>query len=176
MIYYVDENDTPTGETEEKLAAHHDNTRLHAAFSCYIFRSDGRFLVTQRALSKKVWPGVWTNSCCGHPAPEESREAAIQRRVKEELGITVFEIQCIMPHYVYRTPPFNGVVEHEYCPVYVALSTDEVKENSDEVEDFKWVSWEWYVSELDRDKAGNTWSWWAKDQFTHLQSLSLDLF
>jgi isopentenyl-diphosphate delta-isomerase len=58
LIYYVDENDIPTGETAPKLEAHTANTRLHAAFSCYIFNDKGEFLVTQRAKSKKVWPGV----------------------------------------------------------------------------------------------------------------------
>ena len=40
------------------IAAHADVV----AFSCYVFDDDGLCLVTQRAWSKKVWPGVWTNS------------------------------------------------------------------------------------------------------------------
>ena len=85
LIVYVDENGIPTGETAPKLDAHTLNTRLHAAFSCYIFNDQGEFLVTRRALTKKVWPGVWTNSVCGHPGPGESNESAIIRRAKYEL-------------------------------------------------------------------------------------------
>jgi len=81
QIVFVDENGQPNGEVGPKLESHTANTRLHLAFSCYIFRkSDNKFLVTQRALSKKVWPGVWTNSVCGHPAPGEAIEDAIRRR------------------------------------------------------------------------------------------------
>src|SRR5687767_11740101 len=88
QIVFVDESGTPTGEIGPKLASHGADTRLHLAFSCYIFRNgDGNFLVTQRALSKKVWPGVWTNSVCGHPAPGEAMENAIRRRAAYEVGI-----------------------------------------------------------------------------------------
>lgn len=58
LIVLVDEDGHEIG-TAPKLTSHHLHTPLHKAFSCYIFDEDeGRFLVTQRALSKKVWPGV----------------------------------------------------------------------------------------------------------------------
>ncbi len=180
QIYYVDSNDNSTGGTAEKLVAHNANTKLHAAFSCYVFREDGKFLVTQRAKSKKVWPGVWTNSCCGHPEPGESREKAIIRRLQFELGLKVKEIQLIMPKYIYKTPPFKGIIEHEYCPVYTAVATGEPIPNPEEVEDFKWVNWEWYVDQLKHDNKDYSitygeqapkWSWWAKDQLKKLETV-----
>lgn len=89
QIVFVNEDGTPTGEIGPKLESHNASTRLHRAFSCYILRrSDNKFLVTQRALSKKVWPGVWSNSFCGHPMPGETIEDAIRRRGSFELGLT----------------------------------------------------------------------------------------
>jgi len=86
LIVLCDERGTPTG-TAEKWSSHHGRTPLHLAFSCYVFDEAGAFLTTRRALTKKVWPGVWTNSVCGHPAPAESFVDAIARRVGYELGM-----------------------------------------------------------------------------------------
>ena len=92
LIVYVDDQGVPTGETAPKLDAHTNHTRLHAAFSCYIFNDNGQILVTRRALTKKVWPGVWTNSVCGHPGPGEMDDDAIVRRAEYELGMTIDDI------------------------------------------------------------------------------------
>jgi isopentenyl-diphosphate delta-isomerase len=172
QIVYVDENDKPTGKTAPKLEAHNANTQLHAAFSCYIFNEEGELLVTQRALSKKVWPGVWTNSVCGHPAPNESREDAISRRAKYELGVSVKDLQVVLPHYIYKTPPFNRIIEHEYCPVFFACVASEIKPNPEEVESYQWMTWEEFVSAAESDDK-DFWSWWCKDQIKQLRTNEL---
>lgn len=78
----------PTG-TLEKYAAHTADTLLHLAFSSWLFNAKGQLLVTRRALSKKAWPGVWTNSVCGHPQLGESNEEAVIRRCRYELGVEI---------------------------------------------------------------------------------------
>jgi isopentenyl-diphosphate Delta-isomerase len=169
QIVFVDENGQPTGETGPKLESHNAETKLHLAFSCYIFRpSDNRFLVTQRALNKKVWPGVWTNSVCGHPGPGETTEDAIRRRSKDELGIEAIEsLTCVLPDYRYITPPYNGVIENEFCPVYVAWVSADIKRNPEEVETFMWIDWREYALMLIDGRYPI--SYWAKDQYSRLK-------
>jgi isopentenyl-diphosphate Delta-isomerase len=169
QIVFVTEDGTPNGETGPKLASHTAQTKRHLAFSCYIFRrSDDMFLMTQRALSKKVWPGVWTNSVCGHPAPGESVEDAIRRRARDELGLTdVQDIQVVVPNYKYTTPPYNGIIENEFCPVYLAYTDAEPQPNPDEVETYKWLDWPAYVWMLQNQP--DDMSYWAKDQYRYLQ-------
>jgi isopentenyl-diphosphate Delta-isomerase len=171
QIVFVNENGMPTGEIGPKLASHNAATRLHLAFSCYIFRkSDNMFMVTQRALSKKVWPGVWTNSVCGHPALDEEIEDAIRRRARFELGIDKLEaIQAVLPKYIYKTPQYHGIVEHEFCPVYIAYVEADPVPNPEEVESWMWVDWMAYTHMLRRTPEKI--SYWAKDQYKLLKAL-----
>lgn len=169
LIVFVDEDGKPTGETGPKLESHTANTRFHLAFSCYVFNDKGEFLATQRAHTKKVWPDVWTNSVCGHPAPGEDMVAAIQRRLDYELGMTAKDFEVILPNYRYTTPPYKGIIENEFCPVYVAHATSEVKANPDEVENYKWMNWQNYIKEAEADQA-DIWSYWCKDQLKLLKT------
>ncbi len=169
LIVYVDQQGEPTGETEEKLAAHHANTKLHLAFSSYIFNDRGELLVTRRATTKKVWPNVWTNSCCGHPAPSEAFEAAIVRRLDYELGMTASDITKVIPDYIYKTYPYNGIIEHEFCPIFAGRALSEPRPNPDEVDDFRWMNWLEFVSAAEDDKS-DAWSFWCKDQLKVLKT------
>ncbi|HVQ44609.1 MAG TPA: isopentenyl-diphosphate Delta-isomerase [Candidatus Saccharimonadia bacterium] len=167
MIVLVDERGREIG-TAPKLASHHAHTPLHRAFSCYVFDETGRFLVTQRAASKKVWPGVWTNSVCGHPAPGEGFEDAIRRRAEYELGLAVSDIRVMLPDYRYMTPPFNGIIENEICPVFVARTDGQPAPNPEEVGDYAWLRWDEYGAAV----AGADYSYWARDQYDQLMASS----
>jgi isopentenyl-diphosphate delta-isomerase len=167
-IVFVNEDGTPTGEVGPKLESHTANTKLHLAFSCYVFNDASEVLVTRRAETKKVWPGVWTNSVCGHPGPGEPSEAAIVRRLNEELGMSAEDIKVVLPNYRYQTPPYNGIIENEFCPVYFAKATSDVQPNPDEVAEYRWMTWDAFVAEATAD-ADDVWSWWCKDQLKQLQ-------
>lgn len=160
-------NDTlePIGSAE-KLSVHHAYTPLHLAFSCYVFNDEGKLLVTKRASTKKVWPGYWTNSVCGHPAPNESFGYAITRRVQFELGMKVADITCVLPDYRYSTPPDNGIVENEFCPVYFAKMVTTPNPNPDEVDEYKWLSWTELLEDVESHK--KEYSYWCKDQLKKL--------
>jgi isopentenyl-diphosphate Delta-isomerase len=166
LIVLVDSRGEPTG-TAEKLSSHHADTPLHLAFSCYVFEADGRFLATRRSEDKLVWPGVWTNTVCGHPAPGESFEAAIRRRLDQELGMTADGIEVVLPDHVYRAPPFNGIVEHEFCPVFVARARSAPRPNPDEVAEHRWMDWEDFVRAAQADTE-DAYSWWCKNQLSRI--------
>jgi isopentenyl-diphosphate delta-isomerase type 1 len=99
--------------------------------------------VTRRALTKKTWPGVWTNSCCGHPRPGEDIESAVARRVREELGVSLASIKPLIPDYKYAAVDASGIMENEICPVYQGLAAgQEIHPDPQEVAEYQWVSWE----------------------------------
>jgi len=143
MIVLVDENNNLIG-TAPKLAAHNHDTKRHRAFSVFIFNNKGELLLQQRSLTKKTWPGVWSNSCCGHVMLHESVENAARRRLSYELGLKVSKLEMILPDFRYRAEK-DGVVENEICPVLVGFTTKEPEPNPEEVGEIKWASWAEFV-------------------------------
>ena len=116
---------------------------------------------------KKVWPGVWTNSVCGHPAPGESNVDAIQRRLRYELGMQARDIEVVLPDHLYRAPPFRGIVEYELCPVFVARAASEPRPNPLEVGACAWLEWGEFVHAA-RRRREDEYSWWCKNQLREL--------
>ena len=138
LVVLTDDAGHPTG-VAPKAEVHRTDTPLHLAFSCHVFDAQGRLLVTRRSLQKKTWPGVWTNSFCGHPAPGETVDEAIGRRAARELGIRLDDVRAALPDYRYRAVDASGIVENEICPVYVARTGDELRPAADEVAEWAWV-------------------------------------
>ena len=165
-IVLVDERGRPTG-TAEKWSAHNAETPLHLGFSCYVFDAAGFFLATRRAFTKKVWPDVWSNTVCGHPAPGESMLDAITRRLNYELGMKARDIEVVLPDHTYRAPPFRGIVEHEFCPVFVARDASPAQPNPIEIGACAWMDWEDFgrLAQADTD---DRFSWWCKNQLREL--------
>ncbi|HRO29247.1 MULTISPECIES: isopentenyl-diphosphate Delta-isomerase [Micrococcaceae] len=137
-----------------RATVHDESTPLHRAFSCYVYRDDGHVLVTRRALSKRAWPGVWTNSFCGHPRQDEDGLDTVNRYARHELGLVVEDVRCVLPDFRYRAVDASGIVENELCPVYVARAAGAVQPNPEEAMEHRWVS----PQELERWVGAAPWS------------------
>ena len=92
-LILVNRQDRALGAAE-KMSVHRPSRRyrfgrLHRAFSIFIFNSRGEWLLQKRAAGKYHSAGLWSNTCCGHPQPGERLKAAAQRRLKQEMGLTV---------------------------------------------------------------------------------------
>ena len=144
LVVLLDEAGKPAG-TMPKAQVHGPDTPLHLAFSVYLFDSGGRLLVTRRALGKRTWPGVWTNSCCGHPGPGEDPAAAAERRLGQELGLRPDRLELVLPDFTDRAVAADGIVEHEVCPVFFAGIEGDPQPpptpDPEEVADWRWVPW-----------------------------------
>lgn len=185
-VVLVDEEGRPIG-VADKATVHGRTTPRHLAFSCYLFAPDGladgddggpviadpsaaRLLMTHRAITKSTFPGVLTNTCCGHPAPGESLADAASRRLAYELGIdpaAVPPLWTVLPDFSYRA--FDGAVEeNELCPVLVGVVSADLATHPrpDEVDDVQWWAWTDVLAEA-ADPAGPL-SAWARRQATAL--------
>lgn len=136
-VVLVDDGGNVTGSAP-KAGVHGADTPLHLAFSCHLFDDSGRVLVTRRALTKLTWPGVWTNSFCGHPRPGEPLEQAVHRHALHELGVEIDDLEVILPDFRYRAIDANGVVENEICPVFRARVRGSLSPHPAEVSEVQW--------------------------------------
>ncbi len=102
-VVLLDDDGAPVGRAA-RSTVHTATTPLHLAFSCYLVRPDGAVLLTRRALTKRTWPGVWTNAFCGHPRPGEDVVDAVARHACHELGLTVPSAATRDPERTSPTP------------------------------------------------------------------------
>ncbi|WP_257573575.1 isopentenyl-diphosphate Delta-isomerase [Streptomyces sp. JJ66] len=139
MLELVDEDGVTTG-TAEKLSAHQPPGHLHRAFSVFLFDDTGRLLLQRRALGKYHSPGVWSNTCCGHPYPGEPPFVAAARRVGEELGVAPV-LLAEAGTVTYRHPdPASGLVESEYNHLFAGLVRAEPRPDPAEIAETAFVT------------------------------------
>lgn len=147
LVVLLDENWRAVGSAP-KEQTHHYDTPLHLAFTAYVFDEAGRFLLSRRALTKRTWPGVWTNSFCGHPMPGELLEDAVRRRLKRELGTEAKRVDLVLGAVRYRAVMDNGMTENEVGPAVRVLLSGPPAPNRQEVAALRWVPWEELVHKV----------------------------
>jgi isopentenyl-diphosphate delta-isomerase len=169
LVVLVDEQDNPLGFCEKMEA--HRKALLHRAVSVFIVNSKGEWLLQKRALDKYHSRGLWTNTCCTHPAPGESAEDSAKRRLEEEMGIKC-ELSRLFT-FIYREKLDNELTEHEYDHVFIGYSDSDPVINTSEADDWRRMNFD----ELDRDIGENpdNYTYWFKqiyrDVYGHIGSI-----
>jgi len=133
----VDADDRETGFLS-KAECHDGQGRLHRAFSLFLFDGDGKLLLQQRAGSKRLWPGFWSNTCCSHPRRGETLEFATRRRLYDELNIDA-PVEFVYK-FRYRAEFGGAGSENELCHVYIGQVPGPVKPNDHEIAAVRFVS------------------------------------
>jgi isopentenyl-diphosphate Delta-isomerase len=171
-LILVDEADREVGHLD-KVQCHQGQGVLHRAFSLLIFNGVGELLLQQRAASKRLWPLYWSNSCCSHPRRAETMEAAIDRRLHEELGL-----RCAL-HFLFKfqyQAQFDAAgAEQELCSVFIGRAAGPVRINRNEIHAFRWISPEDLQAELDDSGATRFTPWfvieWERIRRDHRDAL-----
>ena len=163
-VTLVDENDNVVGAAE-KIDAHKD-PKLHRAFSIFIFNSRGELLIQRRAEGKYHCPGMWANTCCGHPRPGESLEGAAHRRLREEMGFDARMEKAFS--FIYKSEFENGLTEMEFDHVFVGKWNGTPDLNPGEAADYKWISRD--VLEEDIIKNPGIYTTWFKIAWEKLKA------
>jgi isopentenyl-diphosphate delta-isomerase len=138
---------------------------LHRAFSLLIFNERGELLIQQRSASKRLWPLYWSNSCCSHPRGAETMEAATQRRLWEELGMTC-SLQFLYK-FQYQAQYDATGAENELCSVFIGRNQDEPRINVAEISDWCWIGPEALATEI-AGAGGRTFTPWFKLEWARI--------
>ncbi|MDE1829929.1 MAG: isopentenyl-diphosphate Delta-isomerase [Thaumarchaeota archaeon] len=148
-LILVDSNDNPIG-SEEKVKCHLPNGKLHRAFTILLFNGEGKLLLTQRSMSKMLWPGDWDGTVASHPRQSETYVSSAERRLPEELGIS-----CKLDYlfkFEYHVPYKDIGSENEVCGTLIGTVNDpgKIKIVEDEISAIKWISFDELFSEIEK--------------------------
>jgi isopentenyl-diphosphate Delta-isomerase len=86
MFIVVDQNDRVLGY-RKRSECHHDKTLIHRSVGVLIYDDQGRLLLQKRSLTKDTDAGKWGISAAGHVRKGQTYRQAIERELKEELGV-----------------------------------------------------------------------------------------
>ncbi|MCX7728362.1 MAG: isopentenyl-diphosphate Delta-isomerase [Bacteroidia bacterium] len=135
-VVLVNEKDEELGLMEKNEA--HQKGLLHRAVSVLLFNTKGELLLQQRSFNKYHSAGLWSNTCCTHPYPQESTKNAAIRRLREEMGIVVNDM-ISFDKIIYYVEFDNNMKEHELDHIFIGISDAVPIINAEEVSDFKYV-------------------------------------
>lgn len=136
LLVLVNENDEPVGLMEKMEV--HQKALLHRAFSVFLFNSKGEMLLQRRALEKYHSGGLWTNTCCSHPYPDETPSQGATRRMREELGFETSVNPAFS--FIYKAALDNELTEYEFDHVLIGEYDGQVFPNKDEVVDYCYMN------------------------------------
>ena len=129
-----------TGKTALKSEAH-KNGWFHATAHIWFFTSDKKILLQKRALTKKVFPGIWDISVAGHIGAGEEILDGAKREVFEEIGLILEDKDFIkIGTRIHQVNHENGIQDNEHHHVFIAeLKTpiSELTMQPEEVADLK---------------------------------------
>ena len=172
QLILVDSSDCEVGHAS-KADAHNGDGTLHRAFSLFIFDDRGQLLLQQRAKNKRLWGGFWSNSCCSHPRRGEVIDEAVHRRLEQELGMRA-ELSYVYK-FEYQAQFGDLGAEHELCHVYLGRAKSEVRANSSEIEDWRFVARQRVASMIaDDPDAFTPWFKLEWEKLTNDHRLQLD--
>ena len=137
MFPIVDEEGTVIGQAT-RGECHNGSKLLHPVVHLHVFNSHGDVYLQKRPAWKDIQPGKWDTAVGGHIDYGETSEVALQREVREELGINDF-IPISVDKYV-----FESQRERELVYVHRTVYDGKLKPSKDELDGGRF----WTIEEI----------------------------
>lgn len=124
--------------------AHNGSHILHPVVHLHVYNSRGELYLQHRPAWKDIQPDKWDTAVGGHVAYGETIEQALQRETREELGLTLYGDDKLVPRFVVRYV-FNSDRESELVHVYRLTYDGMVRPDDDELDGGRF----WTADEID---------------------------
>ncbi len=133
LLDVVDKNDRVIGvETRGEI---HAQGLMHRAVHILVFNSKGDLFIQKRSMNKDENPGQWDTSAAGHVDSGEAYLECAIRELEEELGI----VTDSGPEFLFHIQP-SSINCMEHSKVYRLYYDGELKLQSEEIDEGKWLS------------------------------------
>ena len=150
------------GEFTNKIVTReecHKKGLWHRAVYGFIFNKKGDVLLQKRAKTKKIWPDLWDITAGGHVLAGEFGEQALQREIKEELGLDVAtnEIKYLVGST--STNIQGDIINNHFNECYIVtkdVDISKIKLQKEEVSDIKWFTKQEIFDRINNDFEGIT--------------------
>lgn len=152
LVIVVDENDVELGFLPKMEV--HEKGVLHRAISVFLFDKQGNWILQQRAMNKYHSSGLWTNTSCSHPYPNETTHDAAVRRLKEEMGLA-----CNLSFafkFLYKAELDNNLIEHELDYIFIGYTDEIPTPNAMEVKSCKKMTFDQIQQDIQENPADYT--------------------
>jgi len=137
-----DANKQKTGRTMKRNDWNMKEDEFHLTVLGVIQRTDGKFLITKRVMTKAWAPGWWEVSGGAAQAGEDSQDA-IRREIMEEVGLDVSKADGGLFYTYKRVNPEEK--DNYFVDVYryrMDFTEEDIKLQEEETDGFKIVSLE----------------------------------
>ncbi len=124
------------------------NVELHRITSTAIIHKDGKYLIVQRSLNKKVFPGRWTVPGGGLEVtdyiniPKQTPDAwyfpiteSLKREIKEETGLEIGKLNYLLDLSFIRPDNIPVITLSYYCD----WKSGDVKLNEENI-NYAWIT------------------------------------
>lgn len=143
-------------ETREEC---HNKGFWHKAVAVYIINSKNQVLLQKRSATKKLWPNLWDISAGGHVLAGEFGFQAIIREINEELGITIENKDIMFIGGSTSINIKNDIINKHFNEYYIVNKDIEIanlKLQTEEVSDVKWIDKEEILKRIENNFDGIT--------------------
>ncbi len=157
---------TPQGKVVGKAPrtlVHGNPNLLHPVVHVHVFNSKGELWLQKRAATKKIQPGKWDTSVGGHVASGEKLDAALQREVREELGVPM------MPHEPLYTYVMRNEIESELVHTFRGIHNGPFRWPAEEIETGKF----WRIKDIRRELGKGVFTPNFEQEFSFLEKLKI---